>query len=44
MTDSKICAKCGDRPAGRGGVLCPECNQAIDKALNDVWSPPSGES
>jgi hypothetical protein len=41
MTETKICGKCGERPAGPGSVLCPECAQAIDQALNDVWSTPS---
>jgi hypothetical protein len=44
MTSLRICGKCGERSAGPGGVLCPECNQAIDRALNDAWSPPLSDS
>ncbi|WP_328614546.1 hypothetical protein OHS58_48600 [Amycolatopsis sp. NBC_00348] len=33
MTDqtsaTPTCAKCGDAPAGLGGILCPDCLAAI---------------
>jgi hypothetical protein len=28
------CAKCGDAPAGPGGVLCEACRAAIEQALD----------
>jgi hypothetical protein len=28
--EGAICAKCGERPPGPGGILCPQCKQAIE--------------
>jgi hypothetical protein len=28
--EGALCAKCGERPPGPGGILCDECKQAIE--------------
>jgi len=35
------CAKCGDAPAGPGGVLCEPCRIAIEQSLDAYRSPRS---
>ena len=33
MTDKpRMCSKCGEQPAGPGGILCPACVTAIEAA------------
>jgi hypothetical protein len=41
------CAKCGERPPGSGGILCPPCKTAIEARIyqqqdpaNDRHDPP----
>jgi hypothetical protein len=29
----RLCAKCGDAPAGPGGVLCGPCRASLEQAL-----------
>jgi len=29
MTETPMCSKCGEKPAGPGGILCPACFDAI---------------
>jgi hypothetical protein len=31
------CAKCGVRPPGEGGILCPECKAEIERANDERW-------
>ena len=28
-TPAPMCSKCGDKPAGEGGILCPGCKAEI---------------
>lgn len=42
MTDEtpKKCAKCGTRPAGPGGILCPSCRDVIEAGLGGELATP----
>jgi hypothetical protein len=33
----RTCAKCGERPAGEGGVLCPTCHASLSDAMAGYW-------
>ncbi len=35
--EGQTCGKCGMRPAGLGGVLCPGCKQTLTERLADYW-------
>lgn len=35
--DAATCAKCGEQPAGEGGVLCSDCKQMLAVRLRDYW-------
>ena len=48
MAEPKTCSKCGEQPAGPGGVLCPSCVAEIEARLDayrhhgdDADSPPT---
>lgn len=34
MAEPKMCSKCGEQPAGPGGVLCLSCVASISAALD----------
>ncbi|MFL6126979.1 hypothetical protein [Actinophytocola sp.] len=34
---SRTCAKCGERPPGEGGVLCPTCAREIEERMAGYW-------
>lgn len=34
----RMCAKCGDRPAGAGGVLCGPCLALLTEQHDQYWS------
>ena len=36
--DGPTCAKCGEHPAGDGGVLCPPCKQMLTARLQAYWN------
>lgn len=36
--DGPACAKCGEQPAGEGGVLCPACKQVLTARLRVYWT------
>ncbi|UUV34291.1 hypothetical protein NQK81_12840 [Amycolatopsis roodepoortensis] len=43
MTDDNdsttvTCFKCGKKPSGPGGVLCPDCLAKMKKAAADYWT------
>lgn len=40
-TTGRQCGKCGERPAGEGGVLCPECLQLIADQIATIWQDQS---
>jgi tRNA(Ile2) C34 agmatinyltransferase TiaS len=29
VTPGPMCSKCGQKPAGKGGILCPDCMKRI---------------
>ncbi|MEV4127073.1 hypothetical protein [Nocardia sp. NPDC049707] len=33
----KLCSKCDERPAGPGGILCPQCREQIDAYNVEHW-------
>lgn len=37
VTEPKTCAKCGEQPAGPGGVLCPGCREALGERAARYW-------
>ncbi|MBF6326481.1 hypothetical protein IU451_28695 [Nocardia cyriacigeorgica] len=37
--DPKLCSKCGDKPAGLGGILCPDCYTLIREHAADPYGP-----
>jgi hypothetical protein len=36
--EERTCAKCGERPAGSGGVLCGPCLDLLTQQYDDYWS------
>lgn len=38
MSEPRICVKCEERETGPGGMLCPECRQAIEDSNRRNWS------
>jgi hypothetical protein len=41
--EDALCAKCGERPPGPGGVLCPDCKQAIEDRVYPQQARGDGE-
>lgn len=40
--DERTCAKCGERPAGPGGVLCDPCLEQLTQQYDNYWSRHTG--
>jgi hypothetical protein len=38
---TKTCSRCGEAPAGSGGILCPPCADEIKAAQRAAWPPPA---
>jgi tRNA(Ile2) C34 agmatinyltransferase TiaS len=38
-----LCQKCGEQPAGPGGIICPDCKVAIETANVELIARPAGE-
>lgn len=38
VEQQRICAKCGERSVGPGGVLCPACFARLTEQARDYWS------
>jgi len=38
VSDDRVCSKCGNEPAGPGGVLCPGCTSAIAHKAETFWN------
>ena len=36
--EAASCAKCGEQPAGEGGVLCPPCEQTLYARMRNYWT------
>jgi hypothetical protein len=48
MTDElpewrQLCRKCGEKPVGPGGVICPECRTAIEARVYPAPPRPEAE-
>lgn len=37
MSDTKLCAKCGETPARPGGILCPGCLAILTVQHRNFW-------
>jgi hypothetical protein len=37
-----LCQKCGEQPAGPGGIICPDCKVAIETANVELITRPTG--
>jgi hypothetical protein len=36
--EERTCAKCGERPAGPGGVLCGPCLDQLTQQYDNYWA------
>jgi hypothetical protein len=36
--DTRNCAKCGQRPAGAGRILCPDCKTLLEHRAHTYWT------
>jgi hypothetical protein len=39
---SRTCSRCGEAPAGEGGVLCESCRAEIESQLAQLYGPAEG--
>lgn len=42
--EERTCAKCGERPAGPGGVLCGSCLDRLTQQHDNYWSRSTGRT
>lgn len=39
----RSCSRCGSRPSGPGGILCPECVAEIEAMTTEDWYGAPGD-
>lgn len=43
VAETRTCAKCGERPAGDGGVLCGTCRERLEGQQAGYWGASNTE-